>query len=770
MAQNNGAERIEFALALVGPPGSGKTETLRHLFSRLKQGARSDLISFESPDNGGTLLYDFLLLEVGAVGGREVLCELYALPGRPEYWLAERMVLQHVDGVLFVADGSNPGDASNFVAFNRLWSALGGRQSAAPFPAAMFVNKRDLAVPGMPLPLAAEAQQRGMPVVEGSATAGNGVLEALKAATAVTLRDLAGNGARRPMPTTSPLAAGGHEAAEVKQASELYLRTFAAVTTVFSPHSDEFYCEVIKRLGYATEEKLAQAREVKRASAKARLAMTLGEVLERRDVVDKAKIRMASQIKAHGEVVHEEICYGKIAIESGFTDFNQVKRAIAHQRAMDFGVALGPLLMSGGHLTRHQHREILARLAALHATELEQAAGAKAPDRPTENTTQFIKAFTGQSARKSSGMFGDLAVRYGFITADQLGEALEMQRTLRRDGVDKYLGVIMQEKGYLTDRQVEILCQSLQGELVKNPIDNYKIEAELGRGAMGLVYAARQINLDRIVALKVLDPRLAMDRQFIESFQSEARAAASLNHPNASLNHPNIVQAYDVGRSRGYFYFAMEYVDGTTVKQMIDESNGLKVDTVLDIGVQVLRALAHAEQHGMVHRDVKPANIMVTPEGVAKLCDLGLAHRGEDMDGGGLSSKIVGSPFYIAPEQIEGRSDLDSRADVYALGATLYHALVGEPPYPGRTADEIFLKHLTARVPDPTASKPEVPASVSEVIRKMMGKDREERFNTAAECLDVMKTLRRELQLEEQGGIGRSITRKIKTMILRRDD
>jgi serine/threonine-protein kinase len=627
----------------------------------------------------------------------------------------------------------------------------------------MFVNKRDLAVPGMPLPLEAEAKQRGMPVVEGSATTGAGVLEALKVATAVTLRDLAGAGQRRPIPQTSPLATQGHEAAEVKKASELYLRTFASVATVFSPHSDEYLCEVIKRLGFASEEKLAQAREVKRASAKARLAMSLEEVLERRDVLDKPRIRMASQIKAHGEVVHEEICYGKIAIESGFTDFNQVKRAIAHQRAMDFGVALGPLLMAGGHLTRHQHREILARLAALHAKELEQAAGAKAPDRPTENTTQFIKAFTGQSARKSSGMFGDLAVRYGFITAEQLSEALDMQRALRRDGVDKYLGVIMQEKGYLSDRQVEILCQSLQGELVKNPIDNYKIEAELGRGAMGLVYAARQINLDRIVALKVLDPRLAMDRQFIESFQSEARAAAS-------LNHPNIVQAYDVGRSRGYFYFAMEYVDGTTVKQMIDESNGLKVDTVLDIGVQVLRALAHAEQHGMVHRDVKPANIMVTPEGVAKLCDLGLAHRGEEMDGGGLSSKIVGSPFYIAPEQIEGRSDLDSRADVYALGATLYHGLVGEPPYPGRTADEIFLKHLTARVPDPTASKPEVPASVSEVIRKMMGKDREERFDTAAECLDVMKTLRRELQLEEQGGIGRSITRKIKTMILRRDD
>jgi serine/threonine-protein kinase len=756
MVRARAASRVEFALALVGPPGSGKSETLRCLLSRLRRGARGGIASF--PDRSGqTVLYDFLLLDVGPVASTEVLAELYALPGRDRYWLVERMILQHVDGVLLVADGADGGDGRNVAAYRRLGRALTPRGGDADFPVALFVNKRDIARGTAALPIEQEAVAHKIPVIRGSATTGEGLLDALKVITALTLRDLAARGGRRPAPTASPLDPGSHEAADVQHAAELYLRTFSAVTTVYSPHSDRYLVEICRRLKVCDDAALQEAQSVKRASEQARLPLELHEILQKRGMADASALRQALALQALGEVIHEEICYGKIAIESGFTDFGRVKHAIATQRGMDFGVGLGPLLLDRGHLSPRQHREILHALASLHERELTQEV--ETPDRPTDGTTQFLKAFGGRT-RKTGALFGDLAIRYGFASQEQLNAALEEQRQLRRDGVDKYLGVILQEQGVLSDRQVEILCQSLQGELVKNPIENYKIEAELGRGAMGLVYAARQLNLDRIVALKVLDPRLAMDPSFIQNFQQEARAVAA-------LNHPNIVQAYDVGRSRGYFYFAMEYVEGLTVKQLMEQRGALPVDEVLDIGVQVLRALAHATEHGLVHRDVKPANIMMTPDGVAKLCDLGLAREaGEGPD----DKKIVGSPFYIAPEQIDSRSDVDGRADQYALACTLYHMLVGKPPYPGNSADEIFMKHITARIPDPSDAQPTIPRSVGVVLRKMMAKDREERFADTKLALEAMKTLRRELQAEAEGGIGRSITKRIKTMILRREE
>ncbi len=769
-----GTRKVEFALALAGPAGSGKTEFLRHLLGRLRRGTRGGLISFPSPE-GPTLLYDFLLLDVGAISGVEVLGELYALPGRERFWLAERMILQHADGVLFVADGSGQDGAGSVRAFRRVRKVLDARAAAGdPVPLVVFANKRDLVPEGEPLPLAGEtgpgppgpmgpmSPMGEVPIVPGSVARGEGVLEALKVATAATLRSLAGRGARPAGGTRPGVPADGEGAdlADVRRAGEIYLRTFSSVAAVYSPHSDRYLAEVVTRLKLLDPDRVAEAVAVQRTAEMAKLPMRLDEILLRRGFLAEEDVRAALQVQAHGEVIHEEILYGKIAIESGYTDFASVKRAIATQKSVDFQVALGPLLVAGGQISRRQHREILAALAEAHRGELDRE-GPSEPGAEKGGTTQFLKVMA--RGRKTAAYFGNLAVRYGFVTPEQLENALEVQRLNRRKGVDKYLGVILQEEGFLTERQVEVICQSLQGEIVKNPIEGYKIEAELGRGAMGLVYAARQVNLDRIVALKVLDPRLAMDDTFIERFQTEARAAAQ-------LNHPNIVQAFDVGRSRGYYYFAMEYVEGATVKQLLEEKGPLPPLQALDISIQVLRALAHAEAHGLVHRDVKPANVMLTPEGIAKLCDLGLARR---IGAGDEAEKIVGSPYTIAPEQIERRPDIDSRADVYALGATLYHMLVGKPPFEGKTAEEIFVKHLTQRPHDPSEANPQVPKKFAPILKKMMEKDRDERYPSAAEALQALKDLKRELEGEVTGqseGLARSITRKIKTVILRRTD
>ena len=248
----------------------------------------------------------------------------------------------------------------------------------------------------------------------------------------------------------------------------------------------------------------------------------------------------------------------------------------------------------------------------------------------------------------------------------------------------------------------------------------YEVLEELGSGGMGKVYRAKNVTLERIVALKTLAPQFAADQDFVHRFLKEARVVAR-------LNHPNIVQIYDFGCVEGIHYLAMEYVDGQSLRTHMKGGRFSEKDAVIVIR-QAVRALAVAHAAGIVHRDIKPDNLMFTSRAELKLVDLGIAKRvGEDQSLT-LTGEAVGTPQYISPEQIRGVKDIDARADIYSLGATFYHLVTGHAPYKGTSGALVMSMHLTHPLPDPRQYEPVLSEGICRVLRKMMAKEREERY------------------------------------------
>lgn len=293
-----------------------------------------------------------------------------------------------------------------------------------------------------------------------------------------------------------------------------------------------------------------------------------------------------------------------------------------------------------------------------------------------------------------------------------------------------------------TDLGIQVQCGHC-GQIVNVPdsrvapgcvIADFIIQKELGRGGMGIVYLSHQISLDRSAALKVLAETYANDSQFVVSFIREARAAAK-------LNHPHIVQAYAVGEDEGIFYFAMEDVDGKTMKKVLEEHHYIPVDQALLIVQQVAEALNYAwHEQKLIHRDIKPDNIMLTSSGRAKLSDLGLARVAGDIDDSN-SDEIMGTPQYISPEHLTG-APMDARSDIYSLGATFYHFVTGRFPYLGRTAAEIAQQHLNGQLTPPNQVNPAISPAVSAIIMKMMEKNPQNRYQDAEALIDDIRKVR----------------------------
>jgi serine/threonine protein kinase len=285
-------------------------------------------------------------------------------------------------------------------------------------------------------------------------------------------------------------------------------------------------------------------------------------------------------------------------------------------------------------------------------------------------------------------------------------------------------------------------------------IAGFELLNKIGQGGMGTVFRAQQKSLDRVVALKVLPPSIAKDQKFIERFQREARASAK-------LNHPNIVQGIDVGLdpSTGLWYFAMEYIDGPNVAAVLKQQRVLPEEQVLSIGRDVARALECSWGAGIVHRDIKPDNILISAQGETKLADLGLAKQTHDDAGVTQSGQAIGTPFYMAPEQVRGKSDeIDIRTDIYALGATLFQMATGRPPYDGETSAVIMSKHLTEPVPKARQANPALSEGFSRLVERMMQKKREQRVQTPAELLsEIEKVLRGEILRDSTTGPRRPV-------------
>jgi ribosomal protein S27E len=289
-------------------------------------------------------------------------------------------------------------------------------------------------------------------------------------------------------------------------------------------------------------------------------------------------------------------------------------------------------------------------------------------------------------------------------------------------------------------------------------LGNYEIIKRLGKGGMGAVYLARQRSLDRPVAIKVINPKWAKNPRFLVRFTREAFAAAQ-------LVHHNVVQVYDIGENAGINWFSMEFVDGTSLGELLGKKGRLDPMTAVGYVLQAARGLQFAHERGMVHRDVKPDNLMLNKQGVVKVADLGLvrtpgaADEATDDDGklpraaakgsvvGSLSSlagvtlanQTMGTPAYMAPEQARDATHVDERADIYSLGCTLYVLVTGKPVFRGKAAQEVMQRHQKEAITRPEVHVSTIPMPLSDIIVKMLAKNPADRFQNTAEVVQTLE-------------------------------
>jgi serine/threonine protein kinase len=334
-------------------------------------------------------------------------------------------------------------------------------------------------------------------------------------------------------------------------------------------------------------------------------------------------------------------------------------------------------------------------------------------------------------------VFGKMAVEQNLCTSQELKRSLqELKTRIKEDPV--VLKDLMIKLGYLTKSQAKRLHADITvNKSAAHKIPGYKILGKVGAGAMAFVYKAKQISLNRTVAIKLLPKRFSENPEYVRRFYKEGQAAGK-------LHHNNIVQAIDVGEAGGYHYFVMEFVEGETIAEDLGGGKAFSEQDAVDIVIQLAHALEHAHTCELVHRDVKPKNIMINSDGVVKLADMGLAREITDIETAeSEQGKAYGTPYYIAPEQIRGAIDIDGRADIYGLGATFYHMVTGRVPFMADDSAEIMKKHLRERLIPPDHINTTLSSGVSEVIEVMMAKQREDRYTNATELLADLEALQR---------------------------
>lgn len=335
---------------------------------------------------------------------------------------------------------------------------------------------------------------------------------------------------------------------------------------------------------------------------------------------------------------------------------------------------------------------------------------------------------------------GKIATDMGLASSGEIDFCREQQKQ-SSDPNQRSLADLLVEHNFITPTQARRIKGQLE-EKRNSQIPGYQLISMVGKGAMAKVYKARQLSLDRVVAIKVLPKRMSDNEEFVTRFYQEGRAAAR-------LSHSNIVQAIDVGSTAdGFHYFVMEYIEGKTLYDLMlprphGEGRTFSEAEALDITTQIAEALNHAHQKGLIHRDVKPKNIILTPHGAAKLTDLGLAREVNDKAAAeSEAGKAYGTPYYISPEQIRGDVDIDFRADIYSLGATMYHLLTGRPPFEADTPSAVMHKHLKEPLHPPDHINTALSAGVSEIIEVAMAKNREERYSSTQDMLEDLKAVR----------------------------
>ena len=352
-------------------------------------------------------------------------------------------------------------------------------------------------------------------------------------------------------------------------------------------------------------------------------------------------------------------------------------------------------------------------------------------------------------------LFGDLAVAKCMLTWSQVRDILKKQVQYRERGIIIRVGELAIEMGHLNAAQVTELITEQRARRKSNTprapkqavelqewedaseqpfiLGRYSLEMRLG-GVMGIVFRGTDTQTGRVVAVKVLPKSLAQDPSFVERFKREVRATSA-------LSHPNIISVFDSGVINSVFYLAMEYVEGETLIRRLLRDKILSEKDALIMALGVTRALEHAHAQGLLHRDVKPENIMLSKTGQIKLADLGLALFLQDALRITSEGIAVGTPHYISPEQARALRNTDHRSDLYSLGATLFHCVTGRLPYEGDNGSEVMKRHVFEPAPNPQDVNPAVSNNTAGMILKLMAKDPDQRYQTATELAAVIEHL-----------------------------
>src|SRR5213595_1065675 len=275
------------------------------------------------------------------------------------------------------------------------------------------------------------------------------------------------------------------------------------------------------------------------------------------------------------------------------------------------------------------------------------------------------------------------------------------------------------------------------GELIAG---RYELEELVGSGGMSSVYRAHDKLLERTVALKILHEQFTRDDDYVERFRREARAVAQ-------LAHPNIVTVIDRGEQDGRQFIVFEYIDGMNLKELMAEEGPLSPREAIELALQVARGLSFAHDQGLVHRDVKPQNVILDADGRAKVTDFGIAHA-VDVDGMTITGTIMGTSNYIAPEQARGQP-VDEQTDVYSLGCVLYELLAGRPPYVGDNFVTVAMQHVNDPIPSISDVRPDVPPRLDMAIERAMAKHHEDRFASMADFAAELEACHAELDGDE---------------------
>ncbi|HOX40120.1 MAG TPA: FHA domain-containing serine/threonine-protein kinase [Candidatus Brocadiia bacterium] len=352
----------------------------------------------------------------------------------------------------------------------------------------------------------------------------------------------------------------------------------------------------------------------------------------------------------------------------------------------------------------------------------------------------------------------DLDALNMLLPTEQVEECVALQEELASKGIKRGLCEIALTKGYVSIDRLQEIGKYFAGNPKKSEeeggvpdVPGYRIIGEVGAGRMGVVYKAKQVAMDRDVALKVMSRQIMSQPGAIDRFLTEARAVAK-------LNHPNIVQAYNCGKAGQDYFLVMEYVDGQPLNRLLEKSEFLKEERALDFAVQICRGLYHAHMHKIIHCDLKPGNVLVARLDQVKLADFGLA-RVAAGDDGGSRGPTIGSPAYMSPEQARGERNIDKRSDIYSFGICLYEMLTGLLPFSGTSA-EIMSKHNLEPCPDVRHDREDISEATALVIKRCTQKAPEERYQ---DTLDLLKALQRS-QSELQSADGE----ELETVLLQR--